>query len=192
MERIARDAERLADRRNGIPLAEPPENLLPVFAQDALLHAASLAPAQHNPFAAAQGERLLGAHRDQVAFDFGHQPECETEHLAVDAVVEGIAVFGAVEDDLPPQAQPHDGHDLGERAAQPRELRDHERVARPQPAHQHAQLAVALVLAAAHRFGHPAVDGESPALGEAADFILLVFEVLFFRTDPKVCYNHNR
>ena len=42
-----------------------------------------LAPAQHNPFAAAQSERLLGAHRDQVAFDFGHQPECETEHLAV-------------------------------------------------------------------------------------------------------------
>ena len=62
------------------------------------------------------------------ALDLGDQPEGETQHLAVDRVVERVALFGRVEIDLLLEAFTHDRHNVGERSAQTRDLGDDQRI----------------------------------------------------------------
>lgn len=171
----------LAHRTVGIQHAD---DLVSVVDQYIIFGVAALAPSENLPFGLAQGQRLLGPHRNQVALDLRDEPEGETEHLAVDAVVEDVALLGRVEVDLLLQAFSHDGHDVGQRPAQARYLRNDQRIARFQSLEQCAQFAVALLLAAAYDLRNPVVDRQIPALGEPADLVLLIGKMLFARAYP--------
>ena len=76
------------------------------------LHVAALAAAHVLAFGFAKGHRLARALGDKFMLDLGGQSECEAQHLAVDAVVEDIAVFGAVNLDLVIDAVFHDLHNF--------------------------------------------------------------------------------
>ena len=86
--------------------------------------------AQRYSLLASEGQRLFRAQGDEVSFEFGDESECEAEHFAVDGIVEGIMILGAVEMHLSFEQFADDGHDVRERAAQTRQLGYDERIAR--------------------------------------------------------------
>ena len=182
----ARDVEGTADMVHCASLPEHGGNLVAVVDQDALLDVAALWPADVYAFGPAQGEGLFGAHGHQVVLYLGHQSECESEDFAIDAVVERVTVFGAVEDDVFFEAPAHDGHDLGEGAAQARNLGDDQRVAAVHPAEQGAELAVFVLRFSTDRLGYPPIDRQVARFGEFSDFFFLVFNVLLFGADSQV------
>ena len=135
-------------------------------------------------FGPTQRQRLAGAHGDQVALDFGHEPEREAEHLAVDRVVEGVLLLGGVQVDSALEAFAHDSHDVGERPAQAGYFRHDQRVSPLHALQQPSELAVLLFRLAADYLGHPVGYHQLPAFGETSDFVLLIGQILFARTDP--------
>ena len=139
---------------------------------------APLAASQGHPFGLAQGQRLFGSHRDEVAFDFGHKAEGKAEHLAVDGVVEGIAVFGRVDGDLLLEASAHDGHDFGEGTAQSRDFGHDKGVARFQLSDYPSEFSLSLVFLSTYNLGYPPVDVHVAGAGKTSDFVGLVVEVL--------------
>ena len=85
---------------------------------------------------------------------------------------------------------PHDGHDVGQGAAQAGEFGDDEGVALFEPFQHGAEFAFLFVFLSADHFHHPTVDGQVSVLGETADFVLLVGEVLFAGADSQVGDDH--
>ena len=123
-------------------------------------------------------------------FDFRHQSEGEAEHFAVDGIVERIPLFGRVEVDALLQTLAHDGHNVRQRPAQARHLRDNERIAVFHALQQTAELAVAAFFLAADDFRYPMADEKISTVGETPDFILLVSQVLFAGTNSQIAYDH--
>ena len=58
---------------------------------------AALAAAKHHSVGLSEREGLLGPHRYQIALNLRHQPESETEDLAVDAVIESVSLLGSID-----------------------------------------------------------------------------------------------
>ena len=156
----------------------------PVFDEHLQFGVASLFPSQDHAFGPTQRQRLAGAHGDQVALDFGHEPEREAEHLAVDRVVEGVLLLGGVQVDSALEAFAHDSHDVGERPAQAGYFRHDQRVSPLHALQQPSEFAVLLFRLAADYLGHPVGYHQLPAFGETSDFVLLIGQILFARTDP--------
>lgn len=192
MERLGRHVEPPAYLNQGCTFAQQGSHRVAPFVQQPLFHAAALAAPERHTVRTPRRQGLLRPHRDQAALDLGNQSEGEAEHLAVDAVVEGVTLLRAEEPDVAPQALLHDRHDLGQRPAQPRELGDDERVAPPQAFEYAAELAFAVALPAAGRLGDPAVDRQTVPLGETADLFPLIADVLLLRADSHVGYCHKR
>lgn len=118
VEGVAGDREAAADGRDAFALVEAVDDLAAVGDQGFHLGVAALTASELHAPLAAQGQGFARAHGDEVALDLGDQPECEAEHLAVERVVERIAVLGAVEAYLLFEQPAYDSHNLGERAAQ--------------------------------------------------------------------------
>ena len=77
----------------------------------------------------------------------------------------------------------HDGHDLGQRAAQTRQLGNNERITALHAAEQGAEFALTAALAAAHDLRQPTVDGQVVQRGETLNLLLLVSQMLLPGTD---------
>lgn len=187
----ARDAVPGAEVGEGHPVVEQPDDLAAVVDQSSELGAAALAASERDTLLASERQRLAGAHGDEVAFDFGHQSEGEAENLAVDGVVEGVPVLGAVEMHLLFEQPADERHDVCQRAAQAGEFGDDERVAAAEAFDECAQLAFASLRAAAGDLGDPAVDAQAAARGEALDLVSLIGQRLPLGADPQIGYNHN-
>lgn len=96
-ESVLGDVEAAADFPDREIVSYHVKNRLHVADEEIVFRAAALAAAENHTFGTTQGQGLLGAHRYQVALDFGHEAEGEAQHLAVDAVVEHVALLGRVE-----------------------------------------------------------------------------------------------
>ena len=116
-ERIPRDVETPAYIGNRTVLLQHADDDLPVFNQHVHFRVTAFFPAENDTLGFPQGKRLLGAHRNQVALNLRHQPESETEYLAIDGVVARIPLFGGVKVDSFLQTFDHDGHEVRQRAA---------------------------------------------------------------------------
>lgn len=184
VERIARKLVAAADLRHRAVFVEHADHCQTVLGQHVELRETPLAAPQHNPLGLAARQGLLGAHRYQVALDLGHQSERETQHLAVDRIVECVSLLGRVEVDLLLQAPPHDRHDVGECPAQPRNLGHDQRIAPFHPPEQRSQLAVTFARLAAHDLRNPHIHFPIPVLRKTPDLILLVGRMLSLRTNP--------
>lgn len=89
-ERIPRNVETPAYIGNRTVPLQHADDDLPVFDQHVHFRVAAFFPAKDDTLGFPQGERLLRAHRNQVAFNLRNQTESETEYLAVDGVIERI------------------------------------------------------------------------------------------------------
>lgn len=137
-------------------------------------------------------QRLFRAQRDQIVFDFRHQPESERQHLAIDIVIERIAVLGAVNHDLFFHADIEDRHNIQQRAAQAREFGNDQRIPLFEFSDQQSQPSFVAFGFSADHLRDPLVDFDAPRFREPGDFQLLVFEMLFFSADSQVCDNHDK
>ena len=121
-------------------------NRLPVTHQYFIFCTTTLAATEHHSFGLSQRQRLAGTHRDQVAFDLGHQSECKAQNLAVDRIVECISLLGRVKIDSFLQTFAHDRHHIRKGAAQPRDLGDDERIAPFHAPQQRSQFTIPFAL----------------------------------------------
>ena len=106
------------DGGDGFSVAEHVDDVVAVIYQDLQFGVATFAAAEDDAFRPAQGQGFFGPHGDEIAFDFGYQAEGKAQDFAVDGIVKGVTVFGAVQGDLFFEAFSHDGHDVGQGAAQ--------------------------------------------------------------------------
>ena len=81
-----------------VPLQHANDDLS-VFDQHVHFRVAAFFPTKDDTLGFPEGESLLRAHRNQVAFNFRYQTERETKYLAVDGVVERIPPLGCVKVD---------------------------------------------------------------------------------------------
>lgn len=183
VERVARDPVFFAHFVDGRPFFKLLDDDATVLLQYLHLRTAALAPSEFHPLRLAQSQCFTRTHGNEIALNLRHQTEGETQNLAVDGVVELMSLLDAVKTDVLPQTPSHDFHDVGERAAQPRNLGDDERVTLFHPVQQITQLAVVAVLASTDDFRHPLVDIQLFATGETQDLLPLVVEVLLPCTD---------
>lgn len=106
-----------ADFPDGCAGCQHMENFLFVFYEDAGFGRGAFWAAEDLAFGTAEGEGLFGTERNQVAFNFSDEAECEAEDLAVDGVVEAVPLLGRMDVDSFLQTFAHYGHDVGETSA---------------------------------------------------------------------------
>lgn len=85
-----------AYRRYGFSAVQHSYYFAAVVDKSLQFRVASFLASEYDALFASKGQRLACPHGYQVSFYFRYQSECETEHLAVYGVVEGVSVFGAV------------------------------------------------------------------------------------------------
>lgn len=179
-----------ANVADGFPLVKHADDGRPILNQNIHFRVAARTTSQYHTLGLAQGQSLARTHGDQIAFDLGNQPESETQHLAVDRIIERVLFLGRVKANSLAEALPHNTHQVGHRPAQPRHLGDDQRIAPFHTPQQIAQPPVLLPLFSADDLIDPGIDPEIPALGETPDFILLIGEVLLASAHPQITYNH--
>ena len=123
VERISGHSVLAADGRYAVPAVHHAHYFAAVVDELLQFGVAAFAASEYDSLFASQRQRLPCTHGYQVSFDFRHQPECETEHLAVYRVVEGVVIFRAVQADLLFEKFSHDRHDVCQGAAQTGEFR---------------------------------------------------------------------
>ncbi len=191
VEDSARDLVFAADVRDRDALFQHVEHLFLVVDQSLELDSASDGSSDADSFGFFECECLFGSERDEVVLDLGDESEGEGQHLAVDVVVEGVSVFGAVDGDLFLHAGVQDRHDVEECSAEPGEFGDDERVALFEPSDECTEPSFGTFRFPADNFGDPFVDGDPSFFGEFRDFELLIFEMLFFGADSQISDNHS-
>ena len=181
--RVPRKTEMPANIADGLSPVEHCDNGLPIFNQYVQFGITPVTTTQDHPLGTPQRQRLARPHRNKIALDLRDESESKTQHLAVDRIVERIALLGRLKVDSPFQAFAHNRHNVRKRSAQARNLRNDQRSVFLKTAQQAAELAVSLALLTADDFRHPMVHDEIPAFGETPDLILLVGKMLFSRAD---------
>ena len=181
--RIPRKAEMSANIADGLSPVEHCDNGLPIFNQYVQFGITSVTASQDHPLGTPQRQCLARPHRNKIALNLRDESESEAQHLAVDRIVERIALLGRIKVDSPLQAFAHNRHNVRKRSAQAGNLRHDQRIVLFKTAQQAAELAVSLALLATDDFRHPMIDNKLSAFGEAPDLILLVGKMLFSRAD---------
>ena len=183
VERISGHSVLAADGRYAVPAVHHAHYFAAVVDELLQFGVAAFAASEYDSLFASQRQRLPCTHGYQVSFDFRHQPECETEHLAVYRVVEGVVIFRAVQADLLFEKFSHDRHDVCQGAAQTGEFRYDHRVSAFHAAQECPEFAFPAFLFSAHDFRHPAIHVQVTAVCEFRDFVLLICQRLFFGAD---------
>lgn len=105
--RIPRKAEMSANIADGLSPVEHCDNGLPIFNQYVQFGITSVTASQDHPLGTPQRQCLARPHRNKIALNLRDESESEAQHLAVDRIVERIALLGRIKVDSPLQAFAH-------------------------------------------------------------------------------------
>lgn len=152
-----------ANIADGLSPVEHCDNGLPIFNQYVQFGITSVTASQDHPLGTPQRQCLARPHRNKIALNLRDESESEAQHLAVDRIVERIALLGRIKVDSPLQAFAHNRHNVRKRSAQARNLRHDQRIVLFKTAQQAAELAVSLALLATDDFRHPMIDNKLSA-----------------------------
>ena len=140
---------------------------------------------------AAGGQGFFGAHGNEVALDLCYQTEGEAEDLAVDAVVELVFLFGGVYIDALLDADAHDFHDVSEGTTKARNLCNYQGIPSSEMPEHPAEFPQPHITLTAHHLCYPFIYRPAIYRCESLDFVLLIFNMLFFSADSYVTDNHS-
>ena len=138
------------------------------------------------------GEGFAGALGDEVALDFGGEPEGEGEHFALDVIAEAVVVFDSPHSALFVHADVQYLHNHKEVAAEARQFATDDDVVLVDFFEQVAELALGVVFCAADGFFYPVVDDYVLLLAEVVNLEALVLNGLFVAAHADVAIYHNR
>ena len=146
--------------------------------------------AEAAPFVAQALERIAGAFRNQLAFDFSGEGKGESEDFALNVCAEAVIFFQRPYLAVFFQAMLQYAHDLQHIAPQTRQFGCNQDVPLLQAAKQAAEPAFLQTFAGRYGFFDPAVNLQGRKSGEFFDFVALVCRVLAVGADANVSVYH--